>query len=96
MYKIFPLLEMDKRRLSYLAYTIHQELQLQWRYTNHTFLPPNLEALIKEREDEREQCNMLLLLLMAWLEYDLPISLMRATLETAKLNSIGLVVVHSD
>ncbi len=32
---------------------------------------------------------MLLLLLIAGLEYDLPISLMRATLETAKLSFIG-------
>ena len=80
---------MDKRRLSYLSYSIHQELQLQQRHTHHAPLLPDLEALIEERARETEQCNMLLLLLMAGLEYDLPLNLMRATLETAKLNFIG-------
>ena len=37
---------------------------------------------------------MLLLLLLACLEYNLPVDVMRATLETAKLTNIGYVHVH--
>ena len=87
---LFPLTtEMDKRRLSYLAYTAHQEHKLHQQHTSHLPLLPDLEILIEGRALETEQCNMLLILLMAGLEYDLPLNLMRATLETAKLNHIG-------
>ena len=82
---------MDKRQLSYLAYSAHQEHKLYQQYTPHLRFPllPDLETLIEGRGREIEQCNMLLILLMAGLEYDLPLNLMRATLETAKLNHIG-------
>ena len=82
-------IEMDQRRITYLAYTVFNELQLLQRHTRNCPLLPNLEVLMEERKEETEQCNMLLLLLIAGLEYNLPVSLMRATLETAKLNFIG-------
>lgn len=52
-------------------------------------ITPNLQSLFDHREDKMEQCNMLLLLLLAWMEYSLPVQLMHATLETAKLTCIG-------
>ena len=104
------LVEMDKHRLCYLAYTLQQDMELQAKHTamahssparspiTHTPLPslPNLESLLEQREREMEQCNMLLLLLLACLEYSLPVDVMRATLETAKLTTIGYihVLVH--
>ena len=98
--------DMDKRRLCYLAYTLQQDMELQAKHTTttahtsrspitHTPPPlPNLESLMEQREREIEQCNMLLLLLLACLEYSLPVEVMRATLETAKLTNIGYVHVH--
>ena len=99
---------MDKRRLCYLAYTLQQDMELQAKHTamahssaqspiTHSPPPslPNLESLLEQKEREMEQCNMLLLLLLACLEYSLPINVMRATLETAKLTSIGYIHVHT-
>ena len=85
---------MDKHRLNYLAYTLQQDMYLQTKYTPSCLTPPRplllkLESLLKHREEEIEQCNMLLLLLLAYLEYSLPLDVMRATLETAKLTNIG-------
>ncbi len=50
---------------------------------------PALQSLFDHREEEVEQCNMLLLLMLAGLEYSIPSKVMRTTLETAKLTSIG-------
>ena len=89
------LTDMDKRRLKYLAHTLQQDMELQAKYTSPPLpprppiLPPRIESLLEQRELEIEQCNMLLLLLLAYLEYSLPLDVMRATLETAKLTNIG-------
>ena len=86
---------MDKRRLKYLAHALQQETELRVKYASsptisHRRTPtPQLESLMEHREREMEQCNMLLLLLLAFLEYNLPLDVMRATLETAKLTNIG-------
>ncbi len=107
----YELVDMDKRRLCYLAYTLQQDMELQAKHTaamaptssSRSPLPrtpppplplPNLESLLEQREREMEQCNMLLLLLLACLDYSLPTDVMKATLETAKLTSIGYVHVH--
>ena len=50
---------------------------------------PDLQSLFDHREEEVEQCNMLLLLMLSALEYSIPPEVMRTTLETAKLISIG-------
>lgn len=50
---------------------------------------PDLQSLFDHREEEVEQCNMLLLLMLSALEYSIPPKVMRTTLETAKLTSIG-------
>ena len=90
----FSPLEMDRRRLDYLAYTLQQEIKLELQYGSGNHLKqdspiPKLESLIAQRGNETEQCNMLLLLLLASLEYNLPRDVMKATLETAKLTEIG-------
>lgn len=86
---------MDRKRLSYLIYCIEEDMKLycdnksseqpnephQWT--------PNLQSLFEHREKETEPCNMLLLLMLAALEYSIPSEVMLATLETAKLISIG-------
>ena len=91
--------DMDKRRLMYLAYSLQEEIQLQQQnqsqqHTNiSTLVLPDLELLIEQRHNETEQSNMLLLLMLAYMEYDLPLNVMKATLETAKLIVIGYVCV---
>lgn len=90
--------DMDKLRLSYLAYTLQQDMELKAKHTSspahsHAIQSsprlPRLESLMERREREVEQCNMLLLLLLAFLEYGLPVNVMKTTLETAKLTNIG-------
>lgn len=86
---------MDKQRLAYLAYTLQAEMQLQLKNTfqQHTnafpLVIPDLQSLMEQRCNETEQCNMLLLLVLAFLEYELPVDVMKATLVTAKLTVIG-------
>ncbi len=82
---------MDRKRLSYLICTIQDDMKLV-QSLEETAAPlqvPNLQAIFEHRERETEQCNMLLLLLLASLEYSLPYEVMCATLETAMLISIG-------
>nr|XP_014346199.1 PREDICTED: uncharacterized protein LOC106704219 [Latimeria chalumnae] len=52
-------------------------------------LSGTLFDLIMKRDEEREKCNMVLLLLMASVEFDLPAQLLLDTLETTKLTNIG-------
>ena len=61
--------DVDRRRLRYLGYNIQQDLAIEAeinkrRYAaiinQHTFM----EKLVESRNDERIQCNMLLLLLV--------------------------------
>ena len=84
---------MDKRRLKYLGRTLQQEMELRVKYTPPSATPPpvvpQLKSLLDHSQLDVEQCNMLLLLLLASLEYNLPPEVMRATLETAKLANIG-------
>lgn len=97
---------MDKKRLSYLVYSIEDDMKLaqlyhcarvaktspisdEHRYTlGKARQIPNIQSLFKHRENEVEQCNMLLLLVLAALEYSIPIDVLQATLETAKLTTI--------
>lgn len=96
---------MDKKRLSYLIYSIEDDMKLAHcarvsktpptpisheSYTlRKTRQIPNIQSLFKHREKEVEQCNMLLLLVLAALEYSIPLEVLQATLETAKLTTIG-------
>ena len=98
---------MDKKRLSYLIYSIEDDMKVADLHhsTSSSGLSsfsesagpdvrphhqaPNLQSLFELREKELEQCNMLLLLLLAALEYSIPSEVMLATLDTAKLTTIG-------
>ncbi|XP_077868115.1 uncharacterized protein LOC144357963, partial [Saccoglossus kowalevskii] len=86
-------IETDHRRLKYLAYNLESDLILE---SQHRKMDPRLtltqtflEDLIDVRRVEREQCNMLLLLLVASLEFAIPTYLMKETLDAAKLGSLG-------
>lgn len=52
---------------------------------------PSIHSLFQQREKEVEQCNMLLLLMLAALEYSIPLEVLQATLETAKLATVGYI-----
>lgn len=95
--------DMDKKRLSYLIHSIGEDMKLAQDHLaavsstahkqSNSFTEeqrsPALQSLFDHREKEVEQCNMLLLLMLAGLEYSIPSKVMQTTLETAKLTSIG-------
>ena len=98
---------MDKKRLSYLVYSIEDDMRLAQLHRSALATPgpleqpnedyvlrkanqtPNIHSLFQRREKELEQCNMLLLLMLAALEYSIPLKVLQATLETAKLATVG-------
>ena len=98
---------MDKKRLSYLIYSIEDDMKVATLHRNASSptlssfseaagsglrahpQAPNLQSLFEHRDKELEQCNMLLLLLLAALEYSIPSDVMLATQDTAKLTIIG-------
>ena len=96
-------LEMDKKRLSYLIYSVEDDMRLAHLYHDNTSATltsdrnfasrrsPNLRCLFELRIKEVEQCNMLLLLMLASLEYSIPLEVLHSTLVTAKLTAIGYV-----
>ena len=84
--------DMDKMRLSYLIDSTQDDMKLaldEMQSTDHTLRSVHLQSLFKHRAKEIEQCNMLLLLMLAALEYSIPSQVIQATLETAKLTTIG-------
>ncbi|XP_077980954.1 uncharacterized protein LOC144436126 [Glandiceps talaboti] len=96
----FPLsgaknIDTDNRRLKYLAFNLQRDLLLEVQHTSYdprVALPDTfLEDLLDARPADRERCNMLLLLLVASLEFVIPTFLMNETLETAKLSVMGYV-----
>lgn len=116
IFYVFHSPDMDKKRLSYLIYTIEDDMKLAQfhndtvhgssfkpaahspseRHTvRRTYQTPNLRSLFENREREIEQCNMLLLLMLAGLEYSIPTKVMQATLETAKLTCIGYIHTYN-
>lgn len=89
-------IEIDKKRLKYLGYNIQEDLVIDKKYTNREFQVMKyrrafIEDLLEARPEDRERCNMLLLFLVASLEFVLPTHLVKETLDTAKLNKIGQV-----
>ena len=102
--------DMDKKRLTYLIYSIQDDIKLAQAAAPSTSpgpsghpnsastlrvhrQVPNLQSLFEHRDREIEQCNMLLLLMLAGLEYSRPSEVMLATLDTAKLTIVGLVLL---
>eukprot|EP00105_Crassostrea_gigas_P046393 XP_019930541.1 PREDICTED: uncharacterized protein LOC105347423 isoform X1 [Crassostrea gigas] len=89
-------IEIDRKRLKYLGYNIQEDLVIDKKYTNREFQVMKyrrafIEDLLEARPEDRERCNMLLLFLVASLEFVLPTHLVKETLDTAKLNKIGQV-----
>ncbi|XP_078656555.1 uncharacterized protein LOC144902804 isoform X2 [Branchiostoma floridae x Branchiostoma belcheri] len=100
----FPLtdtmnIDLDKRRLKYLAFNVQEDLLLEREYSRRTLdvpiCPTFLEDLIDMRQHDRERCNMLLLLFVASLEFSIPAYLMKETLEVAKLDYLGVLETMS-
>ncbi|CAI8042510.1 hypothetical protein GBAR_LOCUS23587 [Geodia barretti] len=88
--------EMDRRRLHYLAHTLEEEIKLHMKYSSKEMegegRVPELCRMIETRNSSTEQSTtMLLILILAHLEYGLPHDILRETLETAKLTKIGEV-----
>ncbi|XP_071117853.1 uncharacterized protein [Haliotis cracherodii] len=89
-------IEIDQRRLKYLAFNLQEDLTTERKYTKRDFQVLRyrrtfLEDLLEVRPTDRERCNMLLLLLVASLEFVMPTHLVKETLETAMLGKIGKV-----
>jgi hypothetical protein len=85
--------EMDRRRLHYLAHTLEEEIK---KYSSKEMegegRVPELSRMMETRNISTEQSTtMLLILILAHLEYGLPHDILMETLETAKLTKIGEV-----
>ncbi|XP_071476400.1 uncharacterized protein [Diadema antillarum] len=82
----------DRRRLAYMAYNLQNdmELELQQRKINDNGVTCSdfMERLLETRLAEREKCNVLLLLLVASLEFSLPHVILQDTLTITKLREI--------
>ncbi|CAB3977157.1 uncharacterized protein LOC110062170 [Paramuricea clavata] len=84
--------ELDRRRLRYLAFNLQEEFRLQSQCSNSNERKTDEEiftAVVEQRENDREKSNMLLLLLVAALEFHIPEQVLQQTLDIAKLTKIG-------
>ncbi|CAH1775371.1 unnamed protein product [Owenia fusiformis] len=101
MFRFFPVngalnQDTDTRRILYLCRNFQEDAILEQSYTKRKLpilehCPSFLEELVEHRLIEREACNMLLLFLVASLEFALPASLVQSTLQTSKLAVVGRV-----
>lgn len=80
----------DLRRLSFLCENVQNDITIQQLSNNSDikFILPNscLRILIDHRQNDRERCNMLLLLLVSSLQFNIPSNLLSETLIVGKLN----------
>ncbi|XP_062509404.1 uncharacterized protein LOC134185596 isoform X2 [Corticium candelabrum] len=88
--------DIDLRRLLYMGYSLQQEMILEAQHAQllgkDVTAPPSFEMMLETRNNgHAEQCNMLLLLLVASVIYALPVDLLEETLEVARLMQIGPV-----
>ncbi|XP_052071124.1 uncharacterized protein LOC127709512 isoform X6 [Mytilus californianus] len=88
--------ETDRRRLKYIAYSLQEDLLIEKKYTQNDYQilryhKSFMEDILSSRPRDRERCNMLLMLLVASLEFVMPTHLMKDTLETTKLSKVGNV-----
>ncbi|CAG2215418.1 unnamed protein product [Mytilus edulis] len=86
--------ETDRRRLKYIAYSLQEDLLIEKKYTHNDYQilryhKSFMEDILSSRPQDRERCNMLLMLLVASLEFVMPTHLMKDTLETTKLSKVG-------
>ncbi|KAK0052131.1 hypothetical protein Bpfe_018461 [Biomphalaria pfeifferi] len=106
IYSKFPMSEKhtkhtDERRLRYLTHMIQEDI-LSWASELdkkdpilNTITGNFLENLLEQRQTDTERCNMFLLLLVISLEYQLPTSLIRSSLNVSQLETIGNVNIMS-
>ncbi|XP_012936780.1 uncharacterized protein LOC101846343 [Aplysia californica] len=100
IYSKFPMSEThtkhtDERRLKYLAHMVQEDI-VQWSKELDSNDPgrPNikekfLDDLLENRKEDVERCNMVLLLLVISLEFQLPTALVVTVLSATQLNTIG-------
>lgn len=84
--------ELDQRRLHYLAYNLKEDVCLQSTYVDGSKSNVSEDLFVEvvvQRDQDKEKSNMLLLLLVAFLEFRIPEDVVRQTLDIAKLNKIG-------
>ncbi|XP_038049525.1 uncharacterized protein LOC119723086 isoform X2 [Patiria miniata] len=86
--------ETDNRRLKYLCFCLQRDLQLEVQHRKSDqrlklYQSTFMESLLDARPKERDRCNVLLLLLVASLEFSLPTYLVQETLSAAKLTDVG-------
>ncbi|KAJ8039853.1 Protein tilB-like [Holothuria leucospilota] len=81
----------DKRRLQYLAYNLQEDLKVDYQFRQSKFSPlpmPDFESVLESRLEHFDQCNILLLLLVAFLDFSLPFDLLQETVTCAQLDSL--------
>lgn len=82
--------DLDKRRLIYLAHCLQEEVNLVMKNTTKGKVTPSqlILNLINYRSENKQKCNMLLLMLVASLEFSIPSVLVQQTLDVARLRKI--------
>ncbi|XP_071837874.1 uncharacterized protein [Apostichopus japonicus] len=81
----------DRRRLQYLAYNLQEDLKIEYNCRQSKFSPlpiPDFESLLEARVENSDQCNVLLLLLVTFLDFRLPFDLLQETITCAKLDQL--------
>ncbi|XP_075262230.1 uncharacterized protein LOC142353885 [Convolutriloba macropyga] len=85
--------EMDRKKLCYLAYNLQEEIEIEKHYAFDVmeceFADKFMEDLLNVRSVEVERSNMLLILILASLEFTLPLHLVQEMLQTAQLDFLG-------
>ncbi|GFR59613.1 protein phosphatase 1 regulatory subunit 7 [Elysia marginata] len=100
IYSKFPMSEThtkhtDERRLRYLCNMVQGDIIRWFHETNKKTVKgltdTFLEELLEQRKRDVERCNMVLLLLVISLEFQLPTALMKAVLGAVGLDLVGTV-----
>lgn len=83
----------DHRRVRYLAFNLQRELQLEAQHrkidSRIQYSDSFIESLLAARKEDRDRCNVLLILLVASLEFTLPTFLVQETLGAATISGMG-------
>lgn len=82
--------DLDQRRLMYLTYCLQEEVNLVMKNMTKGRVAPSqlIVNLINYRNEDKQRCNMLLLMLVASLEFAIPSVLLQQTLDVARLRKI--------
>lgn len=81
--------EIDKKKLEFIADWFQELINIDFKNNfNQKIIQIKLKDLLKYRMLNNEACNMILVLLVASLEFSIPIKFMEETLEYLDLKSI--------